>query len=196
MKRILIKEGTEIPQEYQDYEVHVLSNKSLYNGGPDNMKFGNVRDLHKKYNYDILLTGDDPYLEKLKVIGKNYNNIQVLESQDVESIEEAIEFENKKRDMKFVSRRVVYRYEVRGDAPPLKGHSRDFCVNLVNLSNSGERWTKEEIQSGIGEMNNGMPGDVSDAFKYRGGYYNVPGTSKINKGCRHKWVAELIIVED
>jgi hypothetical protein len=191
-KRILVRENfdKELVQEYTDkgYEVHILSDR-IKLSNDDRMKFGNIRDLHNRYNYEVLLTGDDPVLEKFMATGRKYNG-KVIDSKSIYSVQEAIDFKNQVKTMKFLTVTVVYRYELRGDAPALKGPtSRPFCVQLTALSDSGIRWTQEEISS----MNNGMPSDVSDVFEYRGGYYNVPDSSRIDKGCRHKFVAETII---
>ena len=77
----------------------------------------------------------------------------------------------------------VYKYEVKKDAPALKGESsRPFCSNLMKLSSNGKEWTFEAID----KMNNDMDLNVWD---YRGGYYTNPNTGETEPYCRHIWKA-------
>lgn len=80
---------------------------------------------------------------------------------------------------------VVYKYEVRHDAPPLKGGtSRPFCSNLLSLSQT-RSWTFEDIEV----LNNGQGLDV---FTSRGGFYNNPKLGVITPFCRHIWSQRLV----
>jgi hypothetical protein len=77
---------------------------------------------------------------------------------------------------------VVYKYALRGDAPPLKGESRDFCKNLVRQSLT-KSWTRQDIDA----LNNNQGLDV---FSSRGGFYNNNGV--ITPYCRHVWQQRLV----
>ena len=46
----------------------------------DQMVFGEVKDLDKRYEYDLLMTGQDPILEKLKLMGEDGSKYKVLSS--------------------------------------------------------------------------------------------------------------------
>ena len=79
---------------------------------------------------------------------------------------------------------VVYKYALRGDAPKLKGESRDFCKNLISQS-ATKSWTREDITA----LNNKQ---LPDVFKSRGGFYNNPDTGVITPYCRHVWQQRLV----
>lgn len=200
--RILVKEDfdREMVSNFikNGYEVHILSDKKFYRKEDvakfssmslsDNVKFGSVRDLHKKYNYDIIFTGEDLVLNKLLAMGSVDKEYQVIESRLINSMEEAIEFENEPSKLKFAKITVLYRYILRPDAPPLKTESRDFCQSLMSHN---ALYTREEIDS----LNNGMKGTVSDVFRYKGGWYNNPETGETEMSCRHTFIAEKVIME-
>ena len=79
---------------------------------------------------------------------------------------------------------VVYKYALRGDAPKLKGESRDFCKNLISQS-ATKSWTREDITA----LNNKQ---LPDVFKSRGGFYNNPDTGVTTPYCRHVWQQRLV----
>ena len=79
---------------------------------------------------------------------------------------------------------VVYKYALRGDAPPLETESRDFCKDLVNQSRT-KSWTRQDIAV----LNNGQ---LPNVFASRGGFYNNPSTGQTTPFCRHVWQQRLV----
>ncbi|MGL4598503.1 MAG: phage portal protein [Bacteroidia bacterium] len=81
---------------------------------------------------------------------------------------------------------VVYKYELRSDAPALVkgGHSRKFCEEMVKLSKT-RSWTFEDIQN----ISNRLGYDV---FSRRGGWYHNPKTDKNVPYCRHIFTQRLV----
>ena len=76
----------------------------------------------------------------------------------------------------------VYKYALRHDAPPLRGHSRAFCKNLMREDRSYEL-------KDIMVMNNRQGSQV---FAHRGGWYNNPVTKTRTNYCRHVWSARTV----
>lgn len=77
----------------------------------------------------------------------------------------------------------VYKYALKSDAPDLLpgGSSRDFCKEMMKLSEK-KHWTYNTIKS----MSNDLG---SNAWDYRGGFYNNPDTKETEPFCRHIWKA-------
>ena len=92
--------------------------------------------------------------------------------------------------------KVVYSYETRLDAPKLIGESRDFCKELTTLSESGKRWTKDEIEGLRNEMTVSFLPDIKDVWLFRGGWYREPGSDVSVPQCRHRWVQHIIIEKE
>ena len=164
----------------------------------DVMLYGEVKELHKKYNFDMLMTGQDPILEHLSVMGQDYSTRRTIKEFTVNSMEEAKELELKEInnvEMKFITVRAVYFYRERPDvAPATKSGSRPFCSKLMSNSNRG--YSLLEIQSLPTEhlVDMGLPPDV---FLYRGGFYTLPGGVRgvdTTPFCRHEWKLEIITV--
>ena len=164
----------------------------------DQLVFGEVKDLHKKYNFDLLMTGKDPILEHLSVIGQDYSTRQTIKSFTINSMDEAINLEKTEInnvELKFVTVRAVYFYRERpGVAAASKNGSRPFCEKLMATRDRG--YSLEEIQSLPTEhlVLMGLPGDV---FLYRGGFYTTPGGVRgvdTTPFCRHEWKLEIVIV--
>lgn len=84
---------------------------------------------------------------------------------------------------------VKYRYEVRSDAPPLKGgKSRPFCSKMMAMD---KLYTREEINM----LRNGMDADfsnASDVWLARGGWYRRPNEEVSVPYCRHVWKQVLV----
>jgi hypothetical protein len=78
---------------------------------------------------------------------------------------------------------VVYKYELRSDAPELKGDSRQFCIDMVKMSQT-RSWTIDQIQ----QISNRVGYDV---FSRRGGWYHNPETGKNQPYCRHIFTQRL-----
>jgi hypothetical protein len=164
----------------------------------DVMLYGEVKELHKKYNFDMLMTGQDPILEHLSVMGQDYSTRRTIKEFTVNSMEEAKELELKEInnvEMKFITVRAVYFYRERPDvAPATKSGSRPFCTKLMSDGNRG--YSLLEIQSLPTEhlVDMGLPPDV---FLYRGGFYTLPGGVRgvdTTPFCRHEWKLEIITV--
>jgi len=72
---------------------------------------------------------------------------------------------------------VRYRYDVRADAPALRGQSREFCQRLMKL---GKLYSREDID----KLSTILGYDV---WKRRGGWYHNPNTDVNEPACRHEW---------
>ena len=72
---------------------------------------------------------------------------------------------------------LLYSYELRTNAPKLKGVSREFCGDMVKMD---KLYTYEEIQN----LSNDLGTDV---WETRGGWYSNPNTAAPTPQCRHIW---------
>jgi len=72
---------------------------------------------------------------------------------------------------------LLYSYELRTNAPKLKGVSREFCIDMVKMD---KLYTYEEIQN----LSNDLGTDV---WETRGGWYSNPNTAAPTPQCRHIW---------
>jgi len=158
----------------------------------DVMVFGEVKDLDKKYEYDLLMTGQDPILERLKLMGEDGSKYKVLSSRRVDSMSEALSAEielTKDVNLKFITVKVRYTYEEIEGIPAAKSGSRPFCSQLRSDS---RMYSLEEISSlstaHLSDM--GLPGDV---FTYRGGFYRNPDSGQTTPFCRHYWKANVVV---
>ena len=158
----------------------------------DVMVFGEVKDLDKRYGYDLLMTGQDPVLERLKLMGEDASKYKVLNSKRINSIQEAFAAEAelmKSVDLKFVTVKVKYTYEEIEGVPAAKSGSRPFCSHLMSTR---RMYSLEEIASlsttHLSDM--GLPEDV---FQYRGGFYHNPETNVTTPTCRHYWKANVVV---
>ena len=162
----------------------------------DVMVFGEVKDLDTKYDYDLLMTGQDPILERLKLMGENGSKYRILSSRRVDSIQEAFAAETelmKDVNLKFVTVKVRYTYEEIEGIPSAKSGSRPFCSQL--MSTRTKMYSLEEIASlsndPLSELSDmGLPQDV---FTYRGGFYRNPESGQTTPFCRHYWKANVVI---
>lgn len=77
---------------------------------------------------------------------------------------------------------LLYSYELRSNAPKLKGESRPFCKKMVDLD---LLYTREEIDG----LSNGFGLDV---WQYKGGWYTNPNTDAPTPQCRHVWVQNVV----
>lgn len=78
---------------------------------------------------------------------------------------------------------VVYTYEERPDAPPLKGMSREFCTEMIKINRVYTRAEINQISQAVGR----------DVWRYRGGWYHDPETGRNQPSCRHYWKQNLIV---
>lgn len=208
-RKVLVDEdfNEEVVEKYlkKGFEVHVRSkrkikkkDKKTYNKlkkvrlSEDNLRFGDVKQLNDKYNYDEINISGDIVLDKLMVMGREIPG-KTIKSVPVESMEHAIQLSNnlvKDVDMKFITVRTYFRYGLKPNVPTAKSGSRDFCSKMMVTPN--KLYTLEEIQSlstsHLTDM--GLPADV---FLYKGGFYHNPDTGVTTPDCRHTWYAEVKI---
>lgn len=78
---------------------------------------------------------------------------------------------------------VRYSYELRPDAPSLRGESRSFCKELVKMDKMYTRAEIDSITAAIGR----------DVWRYRGGWYHNPTSDQNTPYCRHYWVQHLVV---
>jgi hypothetical protein len=159
----------------------------------DQMVFGEVKDLDKRYGYDLLMTGQDPIIERLKLMGEDGSKYKVLSSRRIDSMSEAFAAETeltKDVTLKFVKVVVRYTYEEIEGIPSAKSGSRPFCSQL--RSTPTRMYSLEEISSlstsHLQDM--GLPQDV---FQYRGGFYRNPDSGITTPTCRHFWRANVVV---
>lgn len=114
-------------QQYKDlgYKVYIRSSRKIKKKDKkvwnklrtvglteDALVFGEVKDLHKRYDFDLLMTGQDPLLEALKLSGSEVTPKKILKSEPVYSLAEAREVEQRllsEVDLKFVTVQVLIR---------------------------------------------------------------------------------------
>jgi hypothetical protein len=80
---------------------------------------------------------------------------------------------------------VLYSYELRPDAPPLKTESREFCSVLMGLN---RLYTRAEI-----DAISALPDVNRNVWNYRGGWYSDPTKPRPTPFCRHIWQQNLTI---
>lgn len=181
-------------RKYKKKDKKVWNKLSSVGLTEDNLVFGEVKDLHKKYDFELLMTGQDPHLEKLSLVGQEYKNKQVIKSKVITNLQEALDFEKEPHNLKFITVRTLYYYRERPDVQPAQSGSRPFCSRLMETPQQGR--TLDEIMS-LGTKHLTDMGLPADPFLYRGGFYTTPGGQRgpdTTPFCRHEWVAELTIV--
>jgi len=163
----------------------------------DDLVFGEVEQLDKKYNFEMIFNGDDPVLNLLSLRGKPADYSKYLASKPVTSIEEALEFSKEhynNSELRFATIKTVFVYEEISGIPSAQSGSRPFCSRM--MSNKRE-YTIEEIQ----DINNSHLVKMFSKYSlepsvllYRGGFYRNPETGDITPFCRHQWTAKVKIV--
>ena len=83
--------------------------------------------------------------------------------------------------------KTIYKYKTKLDAPALKTESRQYCLDLLEISKK-DHWEFEDIDNMSNEF--GM-----NAWDFRGGYYTNPNTKETTPWCRHIWKAQTIKVK-
>ena len=83
--------------------------------------------------------------------------------------------------------KTIYKYKTKLDAPALKTESRQYCLDLLEISKK-DHWEFEDIDNMSNEF--GM-----NAWDFRGGYYTNPNTNETTPWCRHIWKAQTIKVK-
>lgn len=212
VRRVLFNEDfdVEVARKYKEmgFKVYVRSSRKIKrkdnkvwnqlkqaNLTEDNLVFGEIQQLDKRFQFDLLMTGEDPVLEMLSIRGREVNPKKVLKTFPVSSIQEAEMIEERERkliDLKFATINFFYRYEEIPGIPAAQSGSRTFCKRLMS---SNRRYTIEEIRSlsntHLEEMFANYPGLEPDVFLYRGGFYRQPGTLNTTPYCRHQWTLEI-----
>lgn len=92
------------------------------------------------------------------------------------------------KEVKFPEAKLMYRYELRSDAPPLLTESRAFCKKMMAMD---KLYTREQIEF----LRNDMDKDFSDSTNVwlaRGGWYRAPNTEVAVPFCRHIWKQVLV----
>ena len=86
-----------------------------------------------------------------------------------------------------VTLKIAYRYAKSGEASgsAVLPTTRDFCKDLMRLSNSGRTWTNAEIQQ-IGVQEN------RNVWQRKGGFWTRKGGQVTTPYCRHVW-EQLVI---
>jgi hypothetical protein len=161
----------------------------------DHLVFGELKDLDRRYNFDLHMTGQDPILEALLLRAKPESSGKVIKTYPVNSIAEAEQLESEvlnSIDLKFVSVSIVYTYGEIPGIPKAKSGSRPFCTQL--MSNRDTEYTLDDIK----RLPNGHLKEMfkdyglePDVFLYRGGFYRLPGTLNTTPWCRHQWTAKV-----
>ena len=162
----------------------------------DNLLFGELKELNKKYEFDLLLTGQDPILEALLLKGQDFKPKSIIDSYEVTSLEDARTKEElalKSVELKFVTVKVLYTYEEIPGIPPAASGSRNFCKRMLS---NGKAYSLDEISNlpnaHLKEMFKKY--DLQpDVFQYRGGFYRLPGTLNTTPWCRHYWKANVVV---
>jgi hypothetical protein len=213
VRRVIFSEdfNEDVIREYKKagFKVHILSKRKVqrkdrktYNKlksvglSEDNLLFGDIKTLDKKYNFDIMLHDtEDPILNALLVRGEDISKKKVISSKEITNMTEALQsIESLKDiDMKFVTIRVVFTYELRDDVtgPSELPTTRDFCKRVLGANKA---WTIDEINSlptsHLSKM--GLPTDI---FAFRGGFYTTKGGQRgvdTTPFCRHIWKSKVI----
>jgi hypothetical protein len=198
-------------REYKEagFKVHILSRRKVqrrdrktYNKlksvglNEDNLLFGDIKTLDKKYNFDVMLHDtEDPILNALLTRGEDISKKKVISSTQITNMSEALaSLESVKNiDIKFASVRVVFTYELRDDVtgPTELVTTRDFCKRVLGANKA---WSIDEINSlptsHLSKM--GLPTDI---FAFRGGFYTTKGGQRgvdTTPFCRHIWKSKVI----
>lgn len=91
--------------------------------------------------------------------------------------------------------RVVYQYGwIDGYSDADLDDSRLFCKDLREMSISGMRWRREDIDTiSTAGYEDSWGGIGDDVWQHRGGWRTIPNTDIHVPQCRHIWVQEVIL---
>jgi hypothetical protein len=135
---------------------------------------------------------EDNILLSLMKCGRPKEGYSVLNSNDIDS--EDFDFEATETSIKQsfldgsqpdIKLDVLYSYELRPNAPALKGESREFCTILMQL---GRLYTRQEIEA----ISLAVDRNV---WLYRGGWYSDPTKPRPTPFCRHIWKQNLTVAK-
>jgi len=89
---------------------------------------------------------------------------------------------------------IVYKYALRSDAPELVpgGESRRFCKQMIDLSNTGRRYTLNQLKL----LRNDFNQTGIEIFRKRGGWYHNPDLGVNTPYCRHLWSQEIVRIKN
>ncbi len=205
------KTSSTITEEFSDDDAKVIAAFAEFGTEDLAFKFFDNRDLYatnvfeaakqaELFSFEFansvdnsilkLLAGDpemsvDQLAKALKVTPKVVtSSIDALNSEGLlEGMQPTPEGAEKVKDNEIL---VVYKYELRSDAPALEkgGKSRKFCEEMVKLSKT-RSWTFEDIQAISQRLG-------YDVFTRRGGWYHNPKTDRNTPYCRHMFSQRLV----
>jgi hypothetical protein len=158
------------------------------------------KELLSKYSFANDLTADQLKIVEMINNGESYGAIvkaidkgatyvsrQLVELEKLGMIKGFELTPKGKTNVGEVSFEVVYQYREREGIPPLKGESRPFCKNLIDLKRV---FTRDEIDQITARLKaNGIDRNV---WEYKGGWYTNPETGVHTPSCRHTWYQTII----
>jgi hypothetical protein len=158
------------------------------------------KELLSKYSFANDLTADQLKIVEMINNGESYGSIvkaidkgatyvsrQLVELEKLGMIKGFELTPKGKTNVGEVSFEVVYQYREREGIPPLKGESRPFCKNLLDLKRV---FTRDEINQITARLKaNGIDRNV---WEYKGGWYTNPETKVHTPSCRHTWFQIII----
>ena len=158
------------------------------------------KELLSKYSFANDLTADQLKIVEMINNGESYGSIvkaidkgatyvsrQLVELEKLGMIKGFELTPKGKTNVGEVSFEVVYQYREREGIPPLKGESRPFCKNLLDLKRV---FTRDEIDQITARLKaNGIDRNV---WEYKGGWYTNPETKVHTPSCRHTWFQIII----
>lgn len=92
--------------------------------------------------------------------------------------------------------KIMFEYNLREDAPPLKTSSRRFCQRMMSTTNEGKLYSREDIDGLRNEMKVDFAPEITDVFLSRGGWYRPPGSAAAVPFCRHEWKQVVVITDN
>jgi hypothetical protein len=171
-------------QEVKDFAKLEMSEKELLS------KYSFANDLTQDQLKIVeMINNGESYGSIVKAIdkGATYVSRQLVELEKLGMIKGFELTPKGKTNVGEVSFEVVYQYREREGIPPLKGESRPFCKNLLDLKRV---FTREEINQITARLKaNGIDRNV---WEYKGGWYTNPETKVHTPSCRHTWYQTII----
>jgi hypothetical protein len=171
-------------QEVKDFTKLEMSEKELLS------KYSFANDLTQDQLKIVeMINNGESYGAIVKAIdkGATYVSRQLVELEKLGMIKGFELTPKGKTNVGEVSFEVVYQYREREGIPPLKGESRPFCKNLLDLKRV---FTRDEINQITARLKaNGIDRNV---WEYKGGWYTNPETGVHTPSCRHTWYQTII----
>lgn len=171
-------------QEVKDFTKLEMSEKELLS------KYSFANDLTEDQLKIVeMINNGESYGSIVKAIdkGATYVSRQLVELEKLGMIKGFELTPKGKTNVGEVSFEVVYQYREREGIPPLKGESRPFCKNLLDLKRV---FTRDEINQITARLKaNGIDRNV---WEYKGGWYHNYETGKNTPSCRHTWYQIIV----